>query len=57
MCLRSCAQVPLFGMFAHGELGPSKGAPVAVASGEAQEHTGTIRKGQNGSKLANHDTF
>lgn len=36
MCLRSC-EVPLFGMFAHGELGPSKGAPVAVASGEAQE--------------------
>jgi len=29
--------VPLFGMFAHGELGPSKGVPVAVASGEAPE--------------------
>ena len=27
--------VPLFGMFAHGELGPNKGPAVLVASGEA----------------------
>lgn len=31
------SQVPLFGMFAHGELGPNKGAPVTVTSGEARE--------------------
>ena len=37
MSVQLCSEVPLFGMFAHGELGPSKGAPVAVASGEAQE--------------------
>ena len=31
----NCPKVPLFGMFAHGELGPTKGVPVVVAD-EAQ---------------------
>ena len=29
--------VPIFGMFAHGELGPNKGVPITVAPGEAPE--------------------